>query len=127
MKTPEQIMAALNANVDHALGSAALYFALKLRETVGVQAMLVPGSSPPIAMFPASPGAPPRRVSGRLQGAVAVRHLSEGVWQVGVYGVLYARTLEDAINHRFIEPTLAREIGQMREIVGQDLRAARVT
>jgi len=41
-----------------------------LRSVVGVQAPLVPGSNPPRAATKATPGAPPRRVSGAGQANV---------------------------------------------------------
>lgn len=108
-----------------------MYLESKLKEILNVPAPrrvaiagprsrhVPPGTRYFVATTPATPGAPPRKVSGFLQSHVTRKQIDENTWQVGVWGVPYARRLEEEMNHKYLAPTIEAEAENIARIVGQ--------
>lgn len=127
--TPEQVQREAERLVGRGLYAAGLFYMGRVKELLSVPAprRLVKsrsGVSYYVATTPATPGAPPRKLSGRLRASGSVRKLSD-VWvQCGMGGVKYARRLELEMNHRFLSVALRQNAYAMGRIVGNTLETS---
>lgn len=72
-----------------------------------------------VATVPASPGAPPRKLSGQLRRSTAWQMYKKNtVGRVGTNEV-YARPLETWMGHSFLAYTLNRSKGELVTILGR--------
>lgn len=112
--------------------AAVIFLAARTRETLSVpaprkaiRAAMVGRKKGAIlgyrAATRATPGAPPRKLSGRLRGSVSSRMINKYRGEVGV-SVKYGRFLEKK-DHKFLQPTYEKHKADIRRIVGGKVRA----
>jgi hypothetical protein len=128
----EELASAIRRQLGAGMGAAAIYLEESLRRTLSVPAPLrvIPGGQGrrgpyARAATPATSGAPPRLVTGRLRGGVFSRQVDELMAEFGVEGVPYAAKQEDVLNHMFVEPTVRREMESLNLVVGRAVQAER--
>lgn len=132
--TPDQIERKVEQLAGRGLAAGASYLAQRLKEKISVPAprrrviagprskARVPGTPYYVATVRATPGAPPRKLSGNLRNRVMFRQRDVLAWQVGVFNIVYGRPLEVWMNHPYIWPTLQEELGNLDRIIGQEFR-----
>jgi hypothetical protein len=129
IRTSEQLSNAAKNMANAGLGPAADFLAESIRQVLSVPAPLTVSVGPKgpriRAATRAQPGAPPRLVTGRLRGGVFSRQADDSSWDVGIENVPYAARLEDELGHRYIEPTIRRDIERLSVIVGEAIEARR--
>ena len=99
--------------VDDAIGAGATFLADKLVEILSVQYQAGPGG----AYVYATPGAPPRRVSGNLQSSIVTEHPEPGHWFAGSVGVHYAFPLEYVMDHAFVSVVLEENYTELERVI----------
>lgn len=113
--------AAVEARVDAALGAGAHFLADKLFEILAVQYQAGPGG----AYVYATPGAPPRRVTGNLQSHVHAAREAPCDWVAGVTeGVHYARALEYVMDHAFVSVVVEENYDELGAVIAAQLGGA---
>lgn len=120
---PEDLVRANMLILQNAQYAAARHLANKCREKVSVQAPLVRAkkSGRIRAAMPATPGAPPRRVSGIFKISIEeVWDETEQSWAVGS-SVPYAQPLEDQ-GHLWLTDTMQEEMGAINAILEREAR-----
>lgn len=85
-----------------------------------------PGTPYWVATTRATPGAPPRKLSGRLRASVMVKQPSPERVQVGVFNLVYARPLETWMNHPYLWNTFISERDRLGRIIGSEFGSRRV-
>lgn len=74
-----------------------------------------------VARNPATPGAPPRKITGRFRSTMAYMRLADnGGFRVGTNDIR-GRPFETWMNHPFLMPTLDRCRGELEGIAGQPI------
>jgi hypothetical protein len=68
----------------------------------------------------ATPGAPPRKVSGSFRSKVTVRQPAQHHVQVGVFADVRAWPLETWMRHPYLVTTFQRERGNLQRIIGSE-------
>lgn len=109
--TADDIIAGLERDLEERVRAAAEQFAAEVDDLLSVQApitLAMPGtfgSSRAVrAATPATPGAPPRMVTGTLRRSMRTRKAGRFEWQVGNFGggAPYGSRLELEMGHRFL-------------------------
>lgn len=129
-RSPQEIERLVTALAGKGLAAAGRYLANEIRRVISVPAphkvvayyvgnKLVKKY---IATTPATPGAPPRKLSGRLRASIDSWPIPDGV-AVGSQKVIYARRLEVDQNHPYLVPTLVREKDNLARIIGSGFTA----
>lgn len=126
-RTPAQIDAEVQRLASRGLQAAAIWFSGRVKEVVSVPAPRTrvvsgPRSSHPGTVYyrateEATPGAPPRKLSGRLRAGVGWQMVDQRRARVGG-NVIYMRVHELG-RHPFLVPTLTRELPRLATIIGQ--------
>jgi hypothetical protein len=121
IRTPAQLDAEAQRIAGRGLRAAASHLANCFKEVLSVPAprRRVQSRTGEVyyrATTPASPGAPPRKLSGRLRAAQTRQTVSPTRERVGS-NVAYARRHERG-DHPFMLPTLAREVPRLAAIIG---------
>lgn len=131
--TPDQIERKVEQLANGGLKAGASYFADRLKDKISVPAprrrviagprskARVPGTPYYVATVRATPGAPPRKLSGNLRNRVMFRQRDVLAWQVGVFNIAYGRRHEVGL-HPYIWPALQEEMGNLDRIIGQEFR-----
>ena len=124
-RSPQEVEREVQALAGRGLAAAGRYLANEIRRVVSVPAPYVmvrprSGGQPyPRATTPATPGAPPRKLTGRLRAAVGSWQPDDATVRVGVQRVVYARPLETWMGHPYLVPTLRANLENLSRIVGQ--------
>lgn len=106
--TTEEMRAQLVAKVTRAAAFAGSYIVHELKGVLSTPAPLVPGANPPRAATKATPGAPPRKVSGRGRASVVYVVEPPGETSVTVLvgsNVVYMGVHERG-NHKWLKKTI---------------------
>ncbi|VTS05309.1 hypothetical protein [Tuwongella immobilis] len=125
MRTPEQIAEEVERAAGRGLTAAAIFLSGRIKEVVSVPAprkrvKTKRGGIAYRAATPATPGAPPRKLTGRLRASIGYEVAVDGkVARVGT-NMIYARRLI-ATNHDFLTNVLALEAPNLAQIVGETL------
>lgn len=77
-----------------------------------------------VATTRATPGAPPRKLSGRMRAAIMVRQPSANRVQIGVFNLPYPGRHERGM-HKWLMPTLREELPNLDRIIGDTFRFSR--
>jgi hypothetical protein len=110
--------ASIMQRVDSALQAGANFLADKLVDILSVQAPVAVGPSGRVyATTFATPGAPPRRVTGDLQSSIVTMRPEPGHWFVGSVGVYYAFPLEYVMNHAFVSVVLEENYTELERVI----------
>jgi hypothetical protein len=119
----DQLVDSMLGRIDTAFGDGAGLMADKLFDILGTQATPLRVRRGRIeAVHPADPGAPPRRVSGRLQSLVDLSHDGVGFWSFGILaGVRYARAQEYKLDHPFMSVVVHENLGAVTSLVSSQL------
>lgn len=123
IKTTDQINLEIMRLANRGVGAAAYFFAARLREVLSIPAprRLVTsarGVRYYVATTPATPGAPPRKLSGTLRRSVAVKLDPSGnSARVGT-SPFYGLHLEKNTSHAYLVPTLKKNIDAIAHIIG---------
>lgn len=123
IKTPAEIQALVIKKAGKGVAAASFFYQGRVKEVISVPApRKITYSSAGVKYYRATtratPGAPPRKISGRLRASIAVE-INKGKMQTtGRIGtnVVYSRMLELG-GHPYLVPTLQRYRGQIRTIV----------
>lgn len=119
------LYAAIVAEVDRRLTRAAVHLTGKVKEVLSVPAPRravigkrgkLTGVRYYVATTPATPGAPPRKLSGRLRSSITWESISEVHKRVGT-NVLYGKPLEN-MGHLFLGITMNAEKATLERIIG---------
>ena len=133
---PNDIRYMIVTRIGQGLDAAGYVIRKLLQSTLGVQAPLNIGKPLTMkqarsyrgfsirALTKATPGAPPRRVSGRLQASITWQKVSEFAIRVGT-DVFYGKYLEYG-NHPWLEKTILRYRRELEKIVGARLSVTEV-
>lgn len=126
IRTPDEIDAAVQRMAGKGLAAVATHLQRRIKEVISI-------APPDLKMITsksgrtywrtrirATPGAPPRKISGNLRNNVVARRISDLHWQVGVWGVVYASPLERRMGHPYLMPTVQMELNNMRRILGDE-------
>lgn len=132
-----KVKADITRGLNMGLKAAAIFFSGRVKELISVPAPRVRvhgkrGASAGIIYYrattKATPGAPPRKLSGRLrtsvtwemrQAALQVGGVMAGAEEARVgTNVVYGRTHEEG-DHQFLGPALARWANELGRIIGQ--------
>jgi hypothetical protein len=129
VRTLDQIAREVERTAGRGLLAAGSFLSSRIKEKISVPAprrRVVAGPSstvrPPgtpyyVATTPATPGAPPRKLSGVLRSRVMVKQPAPNIVQVGVFNLAYARRLE-VTGHPYLIPTLMENLGNLDRIIG---------
>ncbi len=110
----DQIIARAEARCDQAFGTIAALMTDNIFQILSVQAPLVVYGGRIYASVAATPGAPPRRVTGNLQAHVGFEKIGVADWVFGIRStVVYARPLESWMNHAFFSVVMSQSRGEM--------------
>jgi hypothetical protein len=108
--------------LDTAFGEGASYMVSELFSLIGEQADLDERGK---AVHPATPGAVPRRVSGKLQSHVGFERTGPAEWVFGIRaGVGYSRRLEFDMNHPFFGLLIQDRLSQLTSLVASTVRGS---
>lgn len=133
IKTSEQIDAIVRRAAGKGLDAAARFLANQIKEVLSIPAAPVRyktnrvgkrGSiiQPRRAATPATPGAPPRKLTGRLRASVASSYdASRAVAKVGT-SAHYGQPLEVRMDHAYLIPALRANLGNLARIIGGAFR-----
>lgn len=132
IRTPSEIETEVERLVGRGLTAAAIHLSTRVKEIVSVPAPRVrvisgrrsrnPGQVGYRAATPATPGAPPRKLTGRLRASIAYEVSPGGrVARVGT-NVIYARSLIHH-GHDFLRSVLVDESPRLARIIGQNTQA----
>lgn len=134
-RTTDEIDREVRALAGRGLLVAGQYLADQIRRVLSVPAPYrvvtagprsrTPGVKSYRALTPATPGAPPRKVSGQLRRSVAAWEAAPGVVRVGVQRLVYARPLETRMGHPYLVPTLLANLDAVGRIVGREIAGGR--
>jgi hypothetical protein len=121
--TADEIMGEIESAAGRGLEAAAHFLLERTEEKLSVPAPYrLNRRGRRVATVPATPGAPPRMLSGVLRGSGHVEAVSETEQQV-VYGTPYAPTLEFDTGHPFAIPTLEENLDALGKIIGEEFTA----
>lgn len=131
IRTTDQIQAAVERLAGQGIAAAATHLQRRIKEVISI-------APPDLKMVTsksgrrywrtkirATPGAPPRKISGNLRNHVIARRVSDLHWQVGVFDVVYASPLEFTMNHPFLLKTAMAELPNLRRIIGEEVTVNR--
>jgi phage gpG-like protein len=124
--TPEQIIAEAERLTGRGVEAAMYFFAARVKEVLSVPAprrtvIAKDGTRYYRAATKAAPGAPPRKLSGRLRTSIATEFDPvRGVGRVGS-NVAYARR-QEFNGHPFLMPTFEANRDNISRIIGSELR-----
>lgn len=106
---PNDIERIVRKKLTQTAGKIGALLVRELKVVLSVPAPRVPGSSPPRAATKATPGAPPRKLSGRGRAAVVYRvePTADGVTLYVGNNVIYMRVHEQG-NHKWLLKTIRR-------------------
>lgn len=129
-RTPDQIASEVERLAGRGLLAAGTFLQSRIKEKLSVPAprkrvYRSDGSYYWRATTRATPGAPPRKVSGRLRASVMVRQPSANRVQIGVFNLIYARPLETWMNHKYLAPVMREELSNLDRIIGDTFRFTR--
>lgn len=123
IKTPAEIQALVMKKAGKGVAAASYFYQGRVKEVISVPAPRkitygAGGVKYYRATTKATPGAPPRKLSGRLRASIAVEIQGSKMQTVGRIGtnVVYSRKLELG-GHPYLVPTLQRYRGSIRAIV----------
>ncbi len=126
--TPQQIADEAARAAGKGLQAAAIFLTSRIKELISIPAPrvrvlgkrgLAAGILYYRATTPATPGAPPRKLSGTLRQGVTVEMSADGLSATVGANVPYARALEYRMGHAFLAPSLERWRGEMAAIIGK--------
>lgn len=128
--TPQQVQAEAERLAGRGVHAAARLYGNLVRQTLSVPAprrrvisgprSRHPGTIYYVATTPATPGAPPRKLSGRLRASIGVDFdAPNNVARVGT-NVKYGRVHELG-NHPWLVPTLRNNLAALEKVAGQGL------
>lgn len=109
MADPDPVIAELRRRATYAAARIGAEITGELKKVLSVPAPIVPGSVPPRAATPATPGAPPRRVSGRGRAATAyVVDTSEDGSRVTLYvgNSVFYMGVHERHDHKWLEKNI---------------------
>ncbi len=125
--TPQQIADEAARAAGKGIQAAAIFLTSRIKELISVPAPRVRvlgkrGKAAGILYYrattPATPGAPPRKLSGTLRQGVTVEMSADGLSATVGAGVPYARRHEFG-GHAFLRPSLERWQGELAAIIGK--------
>ncbi len=125
--TPQQIADEAARAAGRGLQAAAIFLTSRIKELISVPAPRVRvlgkrGKAAGILYYrattPATPGAPPRKLSGDLRQRVTVEMGTDGLSAIVGANVPYARRHEFG-GHAFLRPSLERWQGELAAIIGK--------
>lgn len=130
IKTPEQIESEVSRIVGRGLWAAGLFLQARMRELVSVPAprkrvKTRAGGFTWRARTPATPGAPPRKITGSFRSKIMVRKLDGWRVQIGVFSDVRARPFETWMRHPFLYPTLRDNMAHVARIIGDSATTRR--
>lgn len=121
--TPEQIIREVQARAKKGLKAATIWVSGKVKEILSVpapRALVKPRFGAPYyrATSPATPGAPPRKLSGQLRRSIAweMRN-NDTVGRIGT-NMVYGRKLEE-MNHPYLSLALQTYGNEIKTIMGR--------
>ncbi len=134
--TPEQVQKECDRLVGRGIETMARMYANLVRQTLSIpaprrravagQRSRNPGTIYYVATTPATKGAPPRKLSGRLRASIAVDfNASINVARVGT-NVIYGRVHEEG-DHAWLLPTLETNRMGLQQILGQEITSGVTT
>lgn len=137
IRSSQEIAYDVEQMLGHGIESGAIHLAGRVREVVSVPAptrivvstgrarhvgfralanVRPAGTRYVVAATPATPGAPPRVVTGTLRSRVTWQMQSDTLAYVGVFRLHYALALEMR-NHKYLVPTLQAELDNLGLII----------
>jgi hypothetical protein len=128
--TPQEIEAEVQRLAGKGLEAAAIYLAGRLKEVLNVPAprklvtagpksrWVPPGTRYFVATTPATPGAPPRKLSGAMQQRTTYQKVSDNLFRVGTWGLPYPATHEYGA-HPWLMVTVQAELPNLARIIGE--------
>jgi hypothetical protein len=130
VKTPEQVEAEVQRIAGRGLLAAGTYLAGRMKDVLSVPAprrrvTLKSGVRTWVATTKATPGAPPRKITGSFRAKVAVRQPTPERVQVGVYNDIRVRPFETWMRHPFLIPTFVAEKSNLVRIIGAEFGSRR--
>lgn len=107
------------------LAAAAIYLSGRIKEAISIPAprRKVLGANGIVryaASTKATPGAPPRKLSGQLRRTITWQWMEKLIRARVGTNIKYARPLETWMGHPFIVPTMNREKHALRIIMGRN-------
>ncbi len=126
--TPQQITDEAARAAGKGLRAAAIFLTARIKELISVPAPRVRvlgkrGKAAGILYYrattPATPGAPPRKLSGRLRTSITYEMSADGQSASVGTSVPYAAALEFRMGHAFLAPSLERWRGELAAIIGK--------
>lgn len=120
----DRIAREVKARAKMGLKAATIFLNARVKEVLSVPAprvMVKPKVGAPYyrATTPATPGAPPRKLSGELRRSIAWEMRSNGtVGRVGTNKV-YGKPLETWMGHSFLVVTVQQYQGEIKTIMGR--------
>lgn len=128
VRSPAEIEAEIVRRAGRGVASASYFLQARLKEVLSVPAprKRVRSASGVVyyrATTPALPGAPPRKLSGRLRASIAVEMVSTSDGLVGRIGtnVFYGRVHEEGL-HQWLVPTMRKYRSAIYRIVIGEIR-----
>jgi phage gpG-like protein len=127
MMTPQTVQAEALRLAGHGLAPAAAFLAARVKEELSVPAprRIVLGKRGKAkgvrsyrAATPATPGDPPRKLSGRLRASITYEVSPDGTKARVGTNVIYGRRHEYG-DHPFLVTTLLRYRGELEQILGK--------
>ena len=121
--SPSQIEEKVQRLAGRGLLAAGTFLNARIKETLSVPAprrrmTRGDGTKTWVATTKATPGAPPRKVTGSFRAKVMVRQPRPDVVQVGVFNDVRARPFETWMNHPFLMRTVYANIPNLARIMG---------
>lgn len=112
----------LERSIGKGLRAAAIYLKNRVKEAISVPAPRVrfvarDGTAYYRATTPATPGAPPRKLSGRLRASIEYEMDEDKLTARVGTSVVYGRVHEEGV-HQFLMPTLVKEQSALMAIIG---------
>jgi phage gpG-like protein len=121
IKTPRRITEEVKRSAGKGVAAAAYFYAARVKEVLSVPAprasyLTKRNVKRVIATTRATPGAPPRKLTGRLRASISVLMLDGGRRARVGTNVIYARRHELG-THPFLMPTLRKHLGDIQRII----------
>lgn len=128
--TPDQLERQVTRLAGSGLVAAGAFLSERIKETLSVPAprrrvTRRDGTKTWAATTKATPGAPPRKVSGSFRAKVMVRQPKPELVQVGVFNDVRARPFETWMNHPFLMRTVYANIPHLSRIMGQAMTTSK--
>lgn len=128
--TPQEIEREVLKNLGRGLEAGAIFLKARVKETLSVPAprkrvLGKRGKNAGVyyyrATTPATPGAPPRKLSGRLRSSITHEMSNDGLTARVGTNVEYAQHLEEG-GHAYLITTLEANLDNLARIIGQEQR-----